>query len=52
LSQLKVPVREDPVQNVAFTLAFFILVQCTDPHVPDSRSSHLRLRLLSCEVEF
>jgi hypothetical protein len=40
-------VHEDPVQNLAFELAFLVLVQRADPHVPDPLSSHLSLQTLN-----
>ncbi len=33
-------IREDAVENLAFELAFLVLVQRADTHVPDSLPSH------------
>jgi hypothetical protein len=40
-------VREDPVQNLAVELAFLVLVQRADPHVPDPLTSHQSLQTLN-----
>ncbi|MDQ0923405.1 hypothetical protein QF038_001913 [Pseudarthrobacter sp. W1I19] len=39
-------VREDSGQNLAFELAFFVLIQRADAHVPDPLPTHLRLPLV------
>jgi hypothetical protein len=38
-------VRENPVQSLAFELAFLVLVQRTNPRVPDPLSGHCCLQL-------
>jgi hypothetical protein len=45
-------VREDSVQNLAFELAFLVLIQRAHPHVPDPLSRHRCLQTFACEVEF
>ena len=45
------PVREDSVQNLAFELAFLILVKSAYSDVPDPLSCHRRLQPSSCQVE-
>jgi hypothetical protein len=44
-------IREDPVQNLALELTFFILVQRAHAYVPDPRSGHCCLQPFACEVE-
>jgi hypothetical protein len=45
-------VRENPVQDLAFELAFLVLVQRAHPHTPDTLSGHCCLQIFACEVEF
>jgi hypothetical protein len=44
-------VREDPVQNYSFELAFLILVKSAYSDLPDPLSCHRRLQPSSCQVE-